>query len=864
MPAQATIACGPGIVYSITQQGQLQETRGGNVTNVGFSLGSDTFNGLGIGTGGSSIYAYTRNDGRVPTIYKFNTSTDRWETTGVTYDTSRDGYSGQLTTGAVDLSSQNGTYYFGGLTNAGSDGFIGKEFKLWRYNPTTKAVSFVGTIDTSQGASRSAPNGDIAFDSQGNLFIVRGVGSTATVFSVTNDALAAARGGNIQASASGSIQTSNANVNGIAFDANGKVYLGGANEIWSYDMPQFTTPSRFSTAGGTTDLASCSSPATITLEKDVRGRVNSGDQFGLSLNQGANNLGGNVTAGSDTGVQDEVVGPFPVVRGNDITFSETASGTTDLSKYATSYQCTAGGQPISGASGNGRSATVRIPPSGGGEIVCRFTNTPLTANVTINKKTQNTSGGNEQNASGWTVGATTSATTGTANQAPINTTQTTDSAGNAKWTITFGSLSSRANLSVSETQQSGFAFFSGTCRITRLDGTTANVTLNGANSQTLSSAIQPGDQVDCSYINRQQAADVTVNKNWVIDGRTVADGQQPGGMSAKLLLDPAGQPAGDPAFGQKRTGFAVNDTVRIGETTTFDERAVPGCSVKTRTISGPGITGTVPLTDNFSTRLPGASNTYTVTNTVECQTLTITKQVDNDNGGTLTAADWNQKLCATPNGGSRLTFDSGEKKYVAAGSFVISEDTLAGYDQESITCTGGTYNEATKTVSIAAGQNANCTVTNADSSGTVSWEKVNASGDSLDGSEWTLRGPDGTEVDITDCVAASADACDGPDQDPAAGKFLIKGLKWGDYAVVETRAPAGYVLDETEHDFSITRERLDHQFDAPFVNKQADSPQLPMTGGTGTIGYVIGGVVLLLACVAGAIWHNRRRALGRS
>ncbi|MFC9441854.1 MULTISPECIES: SpaA isopeptide-forming pilin-related protein [unclassified Brevibacterium] len=304
--------------------------------------------------------------------------------------------------------------------------------------------------------------------------------------------------------------------------------------------------------------------------------------------------------------------------------------------------------------------------------------------------------------------------------------------------------------------------------------------------------------------------------------------------------------------------------MKIGETTTIDAARFPGCALKSKTISGTGITGTVPLTDNFSTTLAAAANSYTVTNTVECQTLTIVKDVKNDNGGTLTSADWNQNLFASPGSGSRLTYNSGERKFVPTGSYTISETTLAGYDQESIRCTGGTYNDATKTVAIAAGQNATCTVTNNDSGGTVAWEKVNGSGDFLDGSEWTLRGPGGSEVAIQDCAANSVDQCTGRDRNPAAGKFRIEELAWGDYTLVETRSPAGYVLDETEQTFSITRERLDHQFGEPFVNEQAESPTLPLTGGTGTLGYIIGGAVLVLSCAAGAYWLQRRRSQGRS
>ncbi len=64
-----------------------------------------------------------------------------------------------------------------------------------------------------------------------------------------------------------------------------------------------------------------------------------------------------------------------------------------------------------------------------------------------------------------------------------------------------------------------------------------------------------------------------------------------------------------------------------------------------------------------------------------------------------------------------------------------------------------------------------------------------------------------------------------PGSEPKAGQFRVEDLKWGDYTLVETKAPAGYELDETERPFTISRDRLDFAFEEPIVNKQAESPQ---------------------------------------
>lgn len=282
------------------------------MTTIGSpAAGTSSFNGLGIGTGGTPIFGYERtNNARTATIYSFNSTTEKWTQTGSPFNTTtaaNGSFDGSLVAGAVDLASQSGRFYFGGFTSNG------QQFKIYRYNPAANTFEYKGYVDTSTGAG-STNNGDIAFDSQGNLFIVRGSGRTTTIFSVTNDALAAAGGGKINASGSRGVTTIGS-VNGVAFDSQGKAYLGNSNTVASYDMPNWSNPKTVTTGANSTDLASCSSPATITLEKDVKKRVATGDQFGLSLSQGGTVLGSTTTEGTNTGVQSQRVGPLPVARG---------------------------------------------------------------------------------------------------------------------------------------------------------------------------------------------------------------------------------------------------------------------------------------------------------------------------------------------------------------------------------------------------------------------------------------------------------------------------------------------------------------------------------------------------------------------
>lgn len=110
--------------------------------------------------------------------------------------------------------------------------------------------------------------------------------------------------------------------------------------------------------------------------------------------------------------------------------------------------------------------------------------------------------------------------------------------------------------------------------------------------------------------------------------------------------------------------------------------------------------------------------------------------------------------------------------------------------------------------------------------GMVTWNKVDKTDGTklLGGSEWTLTRTKNfswvngkasyTEANeelaiITDCVDSSETQCAAStdayaDIDGKAGQFRIMGLAWGEYKLVEKKAPAGYDLDsKTEHVFRI-------------------------------------------------------------
>lgn len=121
-------------------------------------------------------------------------------------------------------------------------------------------------------------------------------------------------------------------------------------------------------------------------------------------------------------------------------------------------------------------------------------------------------------------------------------------------------------------------------------------------------------------------------------------------------------------------------------------------------------------------------------------------------------------------------------------------------------------------------------ITNSRETGVVTWNKVSSDSKNdkkLNGSEWKLTKTESfswnangaaqyTEiaaeqqpsVTITDCKLGKGNTCsasDGQsfyDVDPVEGQFKLKGLEWGTYTLVETKAPDGYDIDSTVRKFT--------------------------------------------------------------
>ncbi|MCC6986286.1 MAG: sortase [Anaerolineales bacterium] len=149
----------------------------------------------------------------------------------------------------------------------------------------------------------------------------------------------------------------------------------------------------------------------------------------------------------------------------------------------------------------------------------------------------------------------------------------------------------------------------------------------------------------------------------------------------------------------------------------------------------------------------GESATCTITNNDIAPTLTLVKNVTNNDGGTAAVGDWTLDA----NGPSTISGVTGAgavtSAIVDAGSYSLGETAIAGYTQTAITCSGSDANGADG-LDLDPGENVTCTFFNDDIGATLTLLKDvnnNNIGTAVN-TDWTLTatGPStisGIEVD---------------------------------------------------------------------------------------------------------------------
>ncbi|MFK4788727.1 SpaA isopeptide-forming pilin-related protein [Microbacterium sp. ZW T5_56] len=218
----------------------------------------------------------------------------------------------------------------------------------------------------------------------------------------------------------------------------------------------------------------------------------------------------------------------------------------------------------------------------------------------------------------------------------------------------------------------------------------------------------------------------------------------------------------------------------------------------------------------------------------------------------------------------------GPDKEPAAGKFRLPGLVPGEYELEELQAPTG-YDLLADPIAVTVRDDASVTVLedieNEAQPAPVSllWQKVDASGVALIGSEWKLTpvladgSPDPSRAAIAlidDCHPDNA-TCNGIDKNVAGGGFRVNDLLPGLYDLEETKAPAGFeklaapIRIAVEDNGTLTEI-------ADIVNEQQGVPSLPLTGGLGSDSFWILGGGLGLFTVVLLAWFEIRSRRSRA
>ena len=620
---QPRLFCDSGLYYGVTTNGALIQADGavGAQATVGSWSNVTGANSLGVSAGGTLAYALNRSTDAANVL-----SVLKWSPSGgfeslansafTTADRTGTAVPGSIVAGAVDLVT--GRYLFGKYNNG--------SFSLWSFTesaPVASRFTYLGSF--SAGAAPNG-NGDMAFDNRGNLYVLGAAtvnnASSAAIFTITADALAAATGGTLAVSTS-TTRTLNGldatpafgSVNGLAFSPRGTVYLSSNTSTYEFDPTTWTRIANSPRVDfAATDLASCNSPGTVTVLKNVVGRAAGSDQFQLTLADANGSLGTATTSGATTGRQAVQLGPFPATIGSTLTVSEAmgTGSTSAMGAYTVRLECWTDGIRIANATTT--TAAVTMPDRFGANVVCTFFNSPSpVATVTVTKRVLDPATGQSAPAAGWSLGVAATATSGTATALPSEAPrQNSDAAGNAVWTVLYGSAASRATLTISEVPQTRFSFVSGACTVNGAAVAVTFTTAGGLVSGSLTN-VAPSAVVACTLVN-QPITSLTLVKSVSFGSVAATDWTLTATAPTGALPGPTG-----------RTGTAAATNVAVSPARAYrlSETGTNAAYVQSggwRCVEATGTEVAVSATSDVTLRT-GAAVTCTVTNATATMTL---------------------------------------------------------------------------------------------------------------------------------------------------------------------------------------------------------------------------------------------------
>lgn len=358
--------------------------------------------------------------------------------------------------------------------------------------------------------------------------------------------------------------------------------------------------------------------------------------------------------------------------------------------------------------------------------------------------------------------------------------------GAVNFPLTYSAGTTAGTVRVSELQQNGFGIQTqggknAVCTATTLSGSTSSVPVT---NQTVGGnpgfdvSVPRNASVSCVVYNKPQIVKtgITVDKTWRINGTDYSNANNPlasDGLKASLTLAGSAQNWATP-----RTGLDEGTAVAINETTTLPAN-FPGCvvgGVEVRNADGTVVSTTLPYSATLAAN--AATNTYTVTNVINCTSkLTLKKSVANGsaqpNAWTLTAfapagavngptGTTGVSGAVTPGATYQLGEANGPATYaqvVSPGASIVAPATgtwACVQTKNDGTVIPGYADGLNGAVTVPAGANVTCTATNQTASLVLLKQVINDDGGAATASNFSLTATPATLTGLSASTVTGA------------------------------------------------------------------------------------------------------------
>ncbi|MDL2341992.1 MAG: hypothetical protein QFB87_02865 [Patescibacteria group bacterium] len=269
------------------------------------------------------------------------------------------------------------------------------------------------------------------------------------------------------------------------------------------------------------------------------------------------------------------------------------------------------------------------------------------------------------------------------------------------------------------------------------------VIANGTGTSLAGVPVVDGSDIVCTITNTRQTGTITLVKS-VTENNGGTAGVNEFGLTIGGTAVSSGQ-----AVPLNPGSYAINEAGKAGYA--FVSITGIGC----------------PSTLGASVTLAANQNiTCTITNDDIAPSLTVVKNVTNDNGGTATADNFTLRVNNTQLSGGTLSNNNLTDTYTytnpsANVAYAASEDSFSGYSPGTWSCTDNTTHQSVgNPVMLALGQNVTCSVTNNDNAPTLTLVKhvTNDNGGANTADQWTLKAQHNADTPVINAAGAPSNS----------------------------------------------------------------------------------------------------------